>query len=85
MSWVTRWTTRWGPHGSTRRWTPELRADAWAGCILARDNLTPADLQEALAALSEFPSPSHPNWNLRLPVIRSGYAHCGGAAPHDSR
>jgi len=61
-------------------WTPELRADAWAGCILARDKLTPADMQAALAALAEFPSPSHPNWSVRLPAVRSGYAHCGGSA-----
>lgn len=66
-------------------WTPELRADAWAGCILARDNLAPANVPAALAALAEFPSPSHPNWSVRLPVIRTGYAHCGGAAPLDSR
>jgi hypothetical protein len=63
-----------------KSWTPELRADAWAGCILARDQTTPANLQAAFAALAEFPSPSHPKWNLRLPVIRSGYGHCGGAA-----
>ena len=68
-----------------KSWTPELRADAWAGCILARDNLTSPDVRAALAALAEFPSPSHPNWNLRLPAIRSGYAHCGGTAALDSQ
>lgn len=68
-----------------KSWTPELRADAWAGCILARDNLPPANVRDALAALAEFPSPSHPSWSVRLPVIRTGYAQCGGAAPLDSR
>jgi hypothetical protein len=62
-----------------KSWTPELRADAWAGCILARDRPTPANVQAAMAALAEFPSPSHPNWNLRLPVIRSGYGHCSAS------
>ena len=64
-------------------WTPELRVDSWAGCILARSNLAPAEGQAALGALADYPSPAHPNWNLRLRVIRSGYAHCGGAAPLD--
>ena len=59
-------------------WTPELRADAWAGCILAKSNLTVAELPAALATMSEYPSPSHPTWNVRLPAIRSGYTHCGG-------
>jgi hypothetical protein len=59
-------------------WTPELRADAWAGCTLAKSGLSPNDMQAALAALAKYPSPAHPNWNLRLPAIRSGYTHCGG-------
>jgi hypothetical protein len=59
-------------------WTPEVRADSWAGCILARVNLSPADLDGALTALSKYAPPSQPNWNLRLPAIRTGYTHCGG-------
>jgi hypothetical protein len=66
-------------------WTPELRADSWAGCILARSNFGASELQPALAALAEYPSPSHPNWNARLPALRSGYAHCGGSAPFDAQ
>jgi hypothetical protein len=62
-----------------KNWTTELRADAWAGCTLAKSRLNPAEFQAALGALSDYPSPSHPKWNLRLPAIRSGYAHCGGA------
>jgi len=60
-----------------KSWTPELRADAWAGCILAR--LGSGGLQESLSALSKYPSPSHPGWNVRLPALRTGYTECGGA------
>jgi hypothetical protein len=59
-------------------WTPEVRADSWAGCILAKSNMSPKEMTNALAALSEYPSPAHPAWNLRLPAIRAGYSRCGG-------
>ena len=59
-------------------WTPEVRADSWAGCTLARLNLDPADLKAFLAALSKYPSPQHPAWNTRLPAVRDGYSQCGG-------
>jgi hypothetical protein len=62
------------------KWSPEVRADSWAGCVLAKSNLTPADVHAALGALQNYPSPAHPAWNLRLPAIRIGYTHCGGAA-----
>jgi hypothetical protein len=65
-------------------WTPELRADAWAGCVLAKDPLAAPDRQAAMSALAEYPSSSHPNWNIRLPVIRAGYTHCGGTAKLDA-
>jgi hypothetical protein len=61
-------------------WNPELRADAWAGCALARMNLTPRTLQAGLNALSKYPSPSHPNWTARIPVLQAGYTQCGGDA-----
>jgi hypothetical protein len=61
-------------------WTPELRADAWAGCILARLDPDPGGLQPSLSALSKYPAPSHPSWNLRLPALRTGYTQCGGSA-----
>jgi hypothetical protein len=61
-------------------WGPELRADSWAGCSLAKSNLSASDMHAALAALEKYPSPAHPAWNLRIPAIRSGYSHCGGAA-----
>ena len=59
-------------------WSPELRADAWAGCALARMNLKPRSLQSAYAALSKYPSSVHPDWNTRLPVFETGYKQCGG-------
>jgi hypothetical protein len=66
-------------------WTPELRADSWAGCILAKGNLSASDLASALGALAKYPSQAHPGWNLRLPALRTGYTRCGGdAAKFDS-
>jgi hypothetical protein len=66
-------------------WTAELRADAWAGCVLAKDGLNAGEIQHAAAALSEYPSPAHPVWSLRLPAIRSGYTHCGGTGLFPAR
>jgi len=60
-------------------WTPELRADAWAACALARSDLNSASLAEALTAISKNPPNASPSWNLRLPALRLGYTHCGGA------
>jgi hypothetical protein len=57
---------------------PELRADAWAGCTLARISLSPPSLADALTALSKYPSPAHPGWALRLSALRLGYTKCGG-------
>jgi hypothetical protein len=61
-------------------WTPELRADAWAGCALGRMNLSSRTLQAGLNALSKYPSPSHPNWTARIPVLQQGYTQCSGDA-----
>jgi hypothetical protein len=67
-----------------KSWTAELRADSWAGCVLAKSNLSAADLSSALAALKTYPPlsnpPSPPNWDRRAPAIRAGYTHCGGVA-----
>src|SRR5262245_46586759 len=59
-------------------WSPELRADAWAGCALAKMNLTKNALRSSLTTLSKYASPSDPEWKLRLPVLRLGYTQCGG-------
>jgi len=62
-----------------KTWTPELRADAWAGCVLAKLDPGPEGLQPGLSALSKYPSPSHPSWSQRLPALRAGFTQCGGA------
>jgi hypothetical protein len=63
-------------------WSPELRADAWAGCALAKSDLSSKDLSEALTAVSKYPPSAHPDdqpsWSLRVPALRLGYVHCGG-------
>ena len=61
-------------------WTAELRADGWAGCALGRMNLSSRTLQAGLNALSMYPSPSHPSWTVRIPVLQTGYIQCGGDA-----
>ena len=59
-------------------WDSELRADAWAGCAMAKAELTPSRLQAALLALSTYPSAHHPAWAARRSVITEGYTQCGG-------
>ena len=58
--------------------TPELRADAWAGCALGGNSLTSRSLGEALTALMKFPSRAGPAWPQRVPALRLGYTQCGG-------
>src|SRR5262249_29891870 len=38
-----------------KSWNAEMRADAWAGCVMARSGLSQAEVLEGLAALDEFP------------------------------
>jgi hypothetical protein len=61
-------------------WTPELRADAWAGCALAKSDLSSSDLAEALMAVSKYPPATDSSWPLRVPALRLGFLHCGGGA-----
>lgn len=61
-------------------WNPELRADAWAGCVLAKSSLPPSGITSALAAMAMSPPPSQPAWTIRVPAVRLGFIHCGGAA-----
>jgi hypothetical protein len=60
------------------KWNPELRADAWAGCALAKTGLPPSGVRSALGAMAMYPPPSQPVWIVRLPVVRLGFTHCGG-------
>lgn len=62
-------------------WNAELRADAWAGCALARVNLSPRSLGESLAQLAKYPLPQAA-WPTRLEALRTGYVRCGGDASH---
>src|SRR6185436_2004826 len=59
-------------------WDAELRADAWAGCGMAKANLSPSRLQAVLLALYTYPSPHHPSWEVRRAVITEGFKSCGG-------
>jgi hypothetical protein len=59
-------------------WTAEPRADAWAGCALAKSDLSSNDLAEALTAVSKYPPSTQPSWAARVPALRLGYIHCGG-------
>jgi hypothetical protein len=61
-------------------WSTELRADAWAGCALAKSGLSATSVKDALTALSKYPSPAHPSWTARVPALRLGFTHCGGEA-----
>jgi|SRR5579872_2794782 len=61
-------------------WSAEQRADAWGGCTLARAGLSVSDTQAALRALEKYPPTPTPNWSVRIPAIRAGYAACGGDA-----
>jgi len=62
-------------------WNIELRADAWAGCALAKNNLDAKALKEAVDALAGYPPASRPDWNQRLMALKTGYTHCGGNQP----
>lgn len=64
-----------------KSWSPELRADGWAGCVLAKSHFAAADLHSGLAALEENPPVARPAWSERLRAIRTGYSHCGGTEP----
>jgi hypothetical protein len=59
-------------------WDSELRADAWAGCGIAKADLSPSRLQAVLLAMSTYPSPHHPAWDARRAVITEGFTRCGG-------
>ncbi|HEY7333627.1 MAG TPA: hypothetical protein VH639_01995 [Bryobacteraceae bacterium] len=59
-------------------WPPEVRADAWSGCVLAKLDLSQQGLNSALAALEKYPAPAHPAWSQRRPALRAGFTACGG-------
>jgi hypothetical protein len=75
-----RMNVAWMPNS----WGRELRADAWAGCALARAALSEDQTTAALRAILRYPSPTHPARNLRVPALDLGYRSCGGTRnlPH---
>lgn len=60
-------------------WSRELRADAWAGCALARAGVSTNQMSGSLFAMSQFPTQTHPSWHNRIPAVRQGYLQCGGS------
>ena len=70
---------RMKPAWMPKSWVPELRADAWAGCALARAALPKDKTMAAVRAILENPSAAHPARNQRVPALELGYGSCGGA------
>ena len=66
------------PPWMNNRWSRELKADAWAGCALARAGIGTTELKGALQAIAAFPSPTHPGWVQRHQAVQSGFVSCGG-------
>ena len=60
--------------------TPELRADAWAGCTLAKAELTLPGLAEAFSGFMKYPTPGGSDASLRIVALRVGFTQCGGDA-----
>ena len=59
-------------------WSSELRADAWAGCALARTGVGTGQIENALVAIAAFPVPGSPGWPQRQLAVRTGFISCGG-------
>lgn len=66
------------PNWMNTSWSRELKADAWAGCALARAGIGTTAIESALIAIATYPSPSHPAWPLRQRAVRTGFVSCGG-------
>ena len=67
------------PAWMNNSWSRELKADAWAGCALARVGIPTSQMENALRAIASYPSFSHPGWPQRLQAFRSGYVSCDGS------
>lgn len=66
------------PPWMNNSWSRELKADAWAGCALAKVGLNTDQIENSLRAIAAFPSSSHPNWPYRVNAVRIGFTNCGG-------
>jgi hypothetical protein len=66
-------------------WDAELRADAWAGCALAKAGLKTQGLKDALRAVSAYSSRTDPAktdlaWEQRWLAMQQGHDACGSGA-----
>ena len=59
-------------------WSTELRADAWAGCAMAKTGVGTGQIENALVAIAAFPVPGSPGWPQRQLAVRTGFVNCGG-------
>jgi len=66
------------PQWMNNSWSRELKADAWAGCALARVGGNTQQIENALRAIAAYPSSSHPGWRHRHQAIREGFISCSG-------
>lgn len=66
------------PAWMNNSWSRELKADAWAGCALARVGGGTRQIENSLRAIAAYPSPSHPGWQQRHQAVRTGFTNCGG-------
>jgi hypothetical protein len=60
------------------QWNKEVRADAWAGCALAIEQMSTDGLETATKVLAAYPSPMNPPVPQHIAAIRTGYIACGG-------
>lgn len=62
-------------------WDSELRADAWAGCALAKAGRTTEGLKETLRAVSVQPTAKPDRvWDQRWQALQRGFEGCGASA-----
>jgi hypothetical protein len=66
------------PSWMNNSWSRELKADAWAGCALARLGGSTNQIENSLTAIAAYPSASHPGWQQRHQALRTGFVNCGG-------
>jgi len=64
------------PQWMNTSWSRELKADAWAGCALARSGMGTYEIENTLRAIAAFPSPTHPPWPQRQRAVRLGFRNC---------
>ncbi|WP_188860319.1 hypothetical protein [Marinobacterium nitratireducens] len=66
------------PAWMNNSWSRELKADAWAGCALARVGGSTQQIENSLRAIAAYPAPTHPGWQQRHHAVRTGFTNCGG-------